>query len=149
MWEKVIFFSPHPLSFLPHWSVIQAPCTRGNLHTHTLPEFFPTTLVTFFTCKYPEMTLLWCVQEYFPPPLSISPSPHSSVPFACLISLNLFDFHPPLAVISPPSRCQSTPLGLSLPSFFFLFLHLFAPSHAWGCRWLDYTRARGRPSHWL
>lgn len=114
--KVIFFFFLLPLIlwvFLLRWSVIQGPCTPGNLHTHSqpshTPDFFPTVLVTLFTCKYPEMKWVAFVvragafpstARYLPPHVALFSFLH---PF-------LFDFHPPvLPSIYPPAT-------LSLPS---------------------------------
>lgn len=67
------------------------------------------------TLRWNEL-LLWCVQEHFPPPLTISLLIPASL--AC----HLFDFHPPLAVIFTPILLSIyPPLTLSLPSSSYSF----------------------------
>lgn len=122
-WEgRWFFFFPRPLRFRLRWSVIQGSCTVGNLHTYTWvfspPHWSFYSLAN--TLRWNKL-LLWCVQEHFPPLLTIyhlvCPSSHSSMPFVPDFSPPLWTPPPSLAVISPLSSlsfCQSNPPWLFL-----------------------------------
>lgn len=139
-WERSWFFFSSSFEFST-WLVSDPRTLHRGQSPHILFEFFPTTLVTLFTCKYPEMKWVAFVvcagafpstAHYLPPHVSVFSFLH---PF-------LAWFLPTSLIPTPLSRCNFTPFLLSVkrpfthslsPSLLFFFLPLFPVCCSFPC----------------